>query len=234
MSRLLLLVLIFATFQLSAQRLENIRAEAVSGGDRVIITYDISGAAGKKYKVSVYSSHNNYSTPLSMVSGDVNEVTAGNGKRIEWNARGEMVEYSGDIVFELRADPVAAPLTVDTPSGVKKGKVTTITFNGAPSGQNVRLDLIKSGVVVNQIGNTTDPGRYVWTVPADVAKGSDYQVRITTGSQTATSGSFGIKSKTSKWVYIVPGVVVAGVVVFLVTQKKDKGPEDLPMPPDPE
>ena len=234
MSRPLLLVLLFATFQLSAQRLENIRAEAVNSGDRVIITYDISGPAGKKYQVKVYSSHNNYTTPLSMVSGDVNEVTAGTGKRIEWNARGEMVEYSGDIIFELRADPVAANLSVKAPSGAKKGKTTTITFDGAPAGQNVRLDLIKSGVVINQIGNTTDGGRYVWTVPSDVAKGSDYQVRITTGSQTATSGSFSIKSKTSPLVYIIPGVVVVGVVVFLVTQKKDKGPEDLPAPPDPE
>jgi hypothetical protein len=59
-------------------------------------------------------------------------------------------------------------------------------------------------------------------------------VRITTaGGQTATSGSFSIKSKTSPLVYIIPGVVVVGVVVFLVTQKKDNGPEDLPTPPDP-
>jgi hypothetical protein len=234
MSRLLLLVLLFATLQLSAQRLENIRAEAVNGGERVIITYDISGASGKKYRVTVYSSHNNFSTPLSMVSGDVNEVTAGTGKRIEWNARGEMVEYSGDITFELRADPVAAALAVKTPSGVKKGKTATISFEGTNPGENVRLDLIKSGVVVNQIGNTSDAGRYVWTVPSDVEKGSDYQVRLTAGARTATSGSFNIKSKTSPLVYIIPGVVVVGAVVFLVTKGKDKGSEDLPTPPDPE
>lgn len=241
MSRLLLLVLLFATVQLSAQRLQNIRAEAVNGGERVLITYDITGASqGQKFRVTVYSSHNNYSTPLSQVSGDVNEVTAGNGKRIEWNAKGEMVEYSGDITFELRADPIAppvAPLSVKTPSGVKKGKTATISYEGVAPGENVKLELVKSGLVVNQIGNTSDPGRYVWAVPSDVEKGSDYQVRITAGSRTANSGSFSVKKKTSPLVYIIPGVVVVGVVVFLVTRSDPDegggGSKDLPEPPDP-
>lgn len=237
MRRPLLLVLIFATFQLSAQRLQNVRAEAVSGGERVVITYDITGASqGQKYRVTVYSSHNNYSTPLTQVTGDVNEVTAGTGKRIEWNAKGEMVEYSGDITFELRAEPVApqqtqTPLSVNTPSGVKKGKTTSITYQGVASGENVRLELVKGGVVVNQIGNTTDPSRYNWTVPSDVPKGSDYQVRLTAGARAATSGPFTVKKKMSPLVYIIPGVVVVGVVVFLVTRGDDS--EDLPEPPDP-
>ncbi len=236
MSRPLLLVLLFATFQLSAQRLDNIRAEAVNGGERVIITYDINGASqGQKFRVSVFSSHNNYSTPLTMLSGDVNEVTAGTGKKIEWNAKGEMVEYSGDITFELRADPVAVPLTVKTPSGAKKGKAVTISYEGVAPGENVKLDLMKGGVVVNQIGTTSDPARYVWTVPSDATKGSDYQVRLTAGSRVTNSGSFSVKSKTSPLVYIIPGVVVVGAIIFLVTRDKDDGGSgELPTPPDPE
>ncbi|HMJ67500.1 MAG TPA: Ser-Thr-rich GPI-anchored membrane family protein [Cyclobacteriaceae bacterium] len=237
MSRPLLLVLLLATFQLSAQRLENIRAQAISGGERVSITYDITGGSrDQKFKVTVYASHNNYSTPLSMVSGDVNEVTAGTGKRIEWNAKAEMVEYSGDITFELRADPVALPLNVKTPPGVKKGKSTTISYDGIAPNESVKLELVKGGVVVNQIGVTNDPGKYVWTVPSDVAKGSDYQVRLTTGGRVANSGSFKVKSKTSPLVYIIPGVVVVGAIVFLVTRDKDNGggSKELPIPPDPE
>jgi hypothetical protein len=237
MSRPLLLVLLFATFQLSAQRLENIRAEAVNGGERVIITYNITGASqGQKFRVTVYGSHNNYSSPLSMVSGDLTDVTAGNGKRIEWNAKAEMVEYSGNITFELRADPIAIPLTVKTPSGVKKGKSTVITYEGIAPNESVKLELVKGGVVVNQIGVTNDPARYVWTVPSDATKGSDYQVRLTTGGRIANSGSFSLKSKTSPLVYIIPGVLVVGAVVFLVTRDKDgggKGSTELPIPPDP-
>jgi len=199
----------------------------------VIITYDLTGGqADQKYKVSVYGSHNNYSTPLSLVSGDVNEVTPGTGKRIEWNAKGEIVDYNGDITFELRADPIAAALSLKTPSGVKKGKVATISYQGVAPGESVKLELVKSGVVVNQVGVTSDPSKYTWTVPIDVDKGSDYQIRLTTGTRSTTSGSFSIKPKTKAWIYIVPAVVVTGVVVFLVTRPKSTE-KDLPTPPEP-
>jgi hypothetical protein len=231
----LLLVFILACFHLSAQRLENIRAEALNGGEKVIITYDLNGgSANQKFKVSVYSSHNNYSTPLSLVSGDITDVTPGPGKRIEWNAKSEMVEYSGDVTFELRADPVVAALAVRTPTGVKKGKTATINYEGVMSGESVKIELVRNGVAVNQVGTTSDPYKYSWSVPLDVEKGSDYQVRITAGSRTATSGSFAVKSKSKAWMYIVPAVVVTGVVVFLVTKPKSGGgSKDLPTPPDP-
>lgn len=233
MRRPLLLVFLFASFHLYAQRLENIRAEAINGGERVVITYDLVGAnPDQKYKVNVYSSHNNYSTSLSQVSGDLNDVTPGTGKRIEWNARGEMVEYSGDITFELRADPVSMPLTVRTPMGAKLGKNLTINYSGVAPGETVKLDLIKSGVVVNQVGTTTDPSKYTWSVPADVDKGSDYQIRLTSGTRTTTSGTFSVKSKIKPIWYLVPaGVVVVGVVVAVIAGK-DKS-DELPSPPDP-
>jgi hypothetical protein len=230
----LLLVLLFAGFYSYSQRLENIRAEAVNGGERVIITYDITSATSdQKYNVSVYGSHNNYSAPLNQVSGDVTNVIPGTNKRIEWNARAEMVDYSGDITFELRADLVAATLTVRTPSGVKRGKTATITYEGVTQGQNVKLELIKSGVVVQQVGTTSDPSTYKWTVPADVNKASDYQIRLTAGSRTATSGSFAIRSKSRALIYIIPAVVVTGVVVFLATKPKKNPVHDLPTPPEP-
>jgi len=231
MRRLLLLVLLFASFHLYAQRLENIRAEAINGGERVIITYDLTGPnADQKYKVAVFSSHNNYSTPLSQISGDVNDVTPGTGKRIEWNARGEMVEYTGDVTFELRADLIAVPLTVKAPSSAKLGKTVTINYSGIAPGENVKLDLIKGSVVVNQIGNTSDPSKYTWSVPFDVAKGSDYQIRLTSGTRTTTSGSFAIKPKIKRIYYIIPAaVVVVGVVVLVALKPKN---DDLPTPPE--
>jgi hypothetical protein len=232
----LLLVLFFAGFQSFAQRLENIRAEAVNGGEQVTITYDITGASSdQKFKVTVYGSHNNYSTPLTLVTGDVNEVRAGTNKKITWDAKGEMVEYKGDITFELRADPILATLAVKTPSGVKKGKGTTIKYEGVAPGENVKLELIKGGVVVNQIGSTTDPSSYHWNVPVDVEKASGYQVRLTAGTRTTTSGSFAIKQKIKTWMYVVPAAVVVGAVVFIVAKPKSgSGAKDLPEPPDPE
>ncbi|MEI9920291.1 MAG: Ser-Thr-rich GPI-anchored membrane family protein [Bacteroidota bacterium] len=231
----LLLVLVLLCSHLFAQRLENIRAEAVNGGEQVIITYDISGASSdQKYSVRVYSSHNTYTAPLTQVTGDLNDVVPGTGKRIIWNAKAEMVEYSGDVTFELHADLIAAPLTVRQPGSMKKGKTVTINYSGVNPGESVKLDLVKAGVVVNQIGTTTDPYKYTWTVPADAEKGSDYQVRLTSGARTATSNPFSVKSKTKALVYIIPAAVVVGVVAFVATKGGGGGgSKDLPTPPDP-
>ena len=215
-----------------AQRLENIRAEAINGGESVIITYDLAGASSStKYKVSVFSSHNNFASPLVQVTGDLNDVTPGNGKRIVWNTRNEITEYSGDITFELRADPIVAPLSVRTPNGVKKGKSTTIAWEGT-TGESVKLDLVKDGVVVNQIGTTNDQGRYVWNVPPDLDKGSGYQVRLTANGRTVNSGSFSVKTKVKPIYFIIPGAIVVGAVVFLATKGGGGGTDDLPTPPD--
>jgi hypothetical protein len=173
------------------------------------------------------------------LTGDLNDVAAGTNKQIVWNARAEMVEYNGDITFELRAVPIVAQLSVKTPSGVKKGKATTINYEGVAPGENVKLELVKGGVVVNQIGNTSDQFKHTWSVPIDVDKASDYQVRLTAGTRTTTSGSFAIKPKSKAWMYIVPAVVVTGVVIFLVTKPKkgggggeEPGSTDLPSPPE--
>ncbi len=230
----LLLVLLFATFSLYAQRVENIRAEAVNGGERVTITYDINGAAdGQKFNVTIYSSHNNFSTALTRVTGDLNNVTGGTGKRIEWNAKEELVDYNGDITFELRADPIIVPLAIKTPSSAKRGKNLKITYSGVAPGENVKIDLLRNGVVVNQVGNTTNPSIYTWSVPTDVEKGSDYSLRITAGNRTASSGSFPVKNKIKVWMIAVPAVVVVGVVVLLSSGKSKDKEKDLPTPPDP-
>ncbi len=215
-----------------AQRLENIRAEAINGGESVIITYDLTGGnASSKYNVTVYSSHNNFAAPLNQVTGDLNEVKPGTGKRIVWNTRNEITSYSGDITFELRADPIALPLSVKTPGGVKKGKATTITWEGT-TGESVQLDLVKNGTVVNQIGRTNDLSKYVWSVPADLEKGSGYQVRLTANGRTVSSDSFSVKSKVKPIYFIIPGAVVVGAVVFLAAKGGGGGANDLPVPPD--
>lgn len=129
MRRLLLASLLFVSFQLVGQRLENIHAEPTANGERVAITFDITGAQeGQRFRVSVYGSHNNYSAPLQQLSGDVGEILGGRNKRIEWNAKGELGDYTGTVTFEIRADgiaPVSTPLTNNnslpqTPAKTKK------------------------------------------------------------------------------------------------------------------
>lgn len=221
------------------QKVENIKAEVLGDGEKVVVTYDITGALeGQKFKVSLYGSHNNFASPLSLVSGDVGrdrELSGGTNKRVEWSAKSELKEYSGDITFEVRAEIVAS-LFISSPSlgtRFKKGKVLEITWQGGTPGESMRLDLLKGGAVITQVASVQNSQKYSWAVPKSVAKGNDYQVRLTAESGTAMSGNFGIRAKTSAGLIMLPILAVGGGVAFLLTRDKPDKVNDLPLPPEP-
>jgi hypothetical protein len=238
MRRFLLFCISILTTSAYAQRVENIKAVVLGDGEKVIITYDITGASeGQKFKVTLYSSHNNFASPLSLVNGDVGrdrELPPGLGKRIEWSAKDELKEFVGDVTFEVRAELVAT-FFVDSPaigSKVKKGKTLNITWKGGSPGESMRLDLMKGGAVIAQIASVQNNQRFAWVVPKTMDKGSDYQVRLTGDSGSAMSGNFGIKSKTPFMLKILPVVAVGGIA-YLVLGGKEKKESDLPKPPEP-
>lgn len=235
MRRRLLLPLLLLTTSLAAQRVENIRAEVFGEGEKVVITYDITGAAmGQKFKVTVYGSHNNFAAPLTLVSGDVGrdrEINGGPNKRIEWSAKSELKDFIGDVTFEVRAEVVAATFLIQKPalgSKFKRGKTAEIIWQGGVPGENVRLDLLKDGTVISQIASTQNSLRYSWPVPKSMDKGKGYQIRLSGESGTVMSGTFGVKSKTPFIVKVLPFLVVGGAAAWYFTQPKD---EELPPPP---
>ncbi|MFN8342916.1 MAG: hypothetical protein U0V64_14740 [Cyclobacteriaceae bacterium] len=66
----LVLLVFFLPVACFAQRIEHQQAEARN--EQIIITYDlVTGKAGDKYRVHLYSSHNNFSFPVTRVSGNI-------------------------------------------------------------------------------------------------------------------------------------------------------------------
>ena len=236
------ILLVFLSSFTWAQRIENIRAEVIGDGEKVVITYDINGASsGQKFKITLYSSHNNYRSPLSLVAGDVGldkEIAGGPGKRIEWSAKAELKDFKGDITFEISAEPIGpppSPLVVESPTTgkkLKKGKTMDVVWRGGTPGENVRIELIRGGNIVSQITNGTSNQRYSWTIPKDLEKATDYQVRLTGTSGSATSGTFAIKKKTSFLVFALP-VAVAGGAAALLAGGGGGDDKNLPEPPEP-
>ena len=69
------------------------------------------------------------------------------------------------------------------------GAVQQILWDGG-AGQNVRLELLRGGVVAGVIvENEANDGAYVWTIPQDLPAAQDYKIRVTTmdGVHTDTS-----------------------------------------------
>ena len=85
-------------------------------------------------------------------------------------------------------------LTVTAPNGGQswvRGTVHTITWTSTGSpGVNVKIELLKSGVLNTVISSSTaNDGSYSWTILSTQTLGTDYKVRITSTSNAAITDS---------------------------------------------
>lgn len=219
-----------------AQSISNVRASFQDG--KVIVTYDLTGGNEKQtYNISLLSSHNNFATPVLSVLGDVgSNIGLGVAKKITWDAALDLGEYKGTLTFRVSADPVPLDYEFTKPSlstSYRRGKQATILWDGGAKSDNVTIELLNNGSVVQQLSNARNSGVQNWAIPKDMAKGSGYQLRLRSSSgQEITSNNFSIKSKIPLALKVAP-VVVAGLVIALLP-KDDPGPDpivDLPVAP---
>lgn len=227
----LLLMAPLATF---AQKVENIKA--VAQGGKIIITYDINEAiTGDRYDVQVYASHNNFSIPLQRVRGDVgNKLLPGIAKRIEWDAKDELRNFKGELTFEIWADVVGVFVLKEPVANTKRGKPLSLAWRGGVKNQDVKVELLKAGVVQSTLATVNNSGTYQWLVPKKQKTGKDYQLRLVNGKEEIKTELFAIKPKIPLVVKILP-VVAVGAVLALSSGGGGSGGSSsskLPGPPD--
>src|SRR5271154_934813 len=68
-------------------------------GEKVVVHYDLDdNDPNHEYLLSLYSSRDNFASPLTKVTGDIGpEVKPGTGKRVEWNVLQELGAFKGRI-----------------------------------------------------------------------------------------------------------------------------------------
>lgn len=237
MKKLLLLTLLLPGLALG-QKIENWKAALQ--GDKILITYDlVQGATGDKYNVSVYSSYNNFSSPLQKVTGDVGRgITGGRGKQIIWDGKNELKGFKGELTFEIRAEVMAALAISNAVASAKRGKDMPIAWRGGTKGAEVKIELVKDGVAT-VLGKTTNTGNYNWSIPTKQKTGSGYQLRLTSNGETAVSPPFSIKPKVPTLVKVIPLVAIAAVVGMSgggsgggTSTTPSATSQNLPIPPD--
>ena len=121
-SLLSLLLIVIATFTGYTQTVKNVQARAE--GNKVYIDYDLIGTTnGQKFTVELRSSIDNYTKPLVQVSGDIGEeLEAGLGKTIIWNAISEQGNFSGSVTFEVISTLTFSPLEITNPTAKSGAK----------------------------------------------------------------------------------------------------------------
>ncbi len=219
-SYVLLAGFIVVTASSQAQTIENLNT--IFDGDKVIVTYSLTYAdASQKFKVALYSSHDNYNQPI-LVTGDAGEnVLPGKVKRAVWDAKSALpADFDGDIRIKIKTSRVAAPKLTFEPLALqtyKRGRTISMKWTGGYSTDKIHIELYKDNkvnlLVVDQIDNTTS---YEWKMPKSV-KGRNYTLHISNAAkpnELAESAAFRVKPRTPFIIKALPFVVVGGAVYF--------------------
>lgn len=231
-----------------AQQVTNVRAE--KDGDHVRITYDLSGEdVNDLYKIELYASHNNFITPLQMVTGDVGEsINPGEDKLIIWRPMEELENFTGEIIFEIRATMMGTYYKVTQPtssSKFNKGKTVSINWQGGNPEENVNLTLVRFDDQVEVLAqNIKNNGSYRWAIPKSLKGGKGYQVRVTNTQDNTRQGvskAFKISGGLSPFILIGAPVVAGAAIAAVILSggepddtgngNGDGGDSDLPEPP---
>lgn len=227
-----ILVLLFLKGSLVfGQKIENIKAVTSEEQGKIIITYDLVDT--RSYTLSLYSSHNNFTSPLKKVAGDVGaSITPGIGKKIVWDAASELIYFNGEVNFKIKGEAVVQPFAFKTPAMnavLKRGKVTVVEWEGGRLNQSVKLELYQGSNLISVVAETGNGGHYQWEIPRKQQKGL-YNLKLISGKESILSPAFKIKSKTPVMLKILPIAIAGGAVAYFLTRPGD---EDLPAAPDP-
>lgn len=119
------------------------------------------------------------------------------------------------------APQASTSITVTSPTlgiiyNVGESRVVRWT-HAAGTGTNVKIELLKSGVLAKTISSSTpNDDAFAWTVPS-VSTGNNYQVRVTstTNAQyTGISGNFTIQGSTP--ISVLTSITVAPAIVSII------------------
>jgi hypothetical protein len=225
--------MIFLAFNGHGQTVENITSVLKDGV--ATVTYDLIGFKAKEtYLVNLYSSYNEFSFPLKMVSGDVGkDIKEGKGKKIEWKAVQEAPNYKGELTFRVQITLNFQPLEFINPTGgsIRRGQTTIIEWQGGYSENEKELELYQYDKKVASLGKMKGVWQYTWKISKDLLKGDGYTLKLVGKTESVLSGEFRIKPGTPLLLKLSPLFVTAAIIPFLGGSKTSE--KALPNAPSP-
>lgn len=215
----------------NAQAVENIILDF--DGRRISVTYDLNyPESSQKFKISLFSSHNNYQKPITLVAGDVGDnIVAGLQKKVIWDLKNELPStFNDEISIKVKVSAIIANYRIKplASNAFKRGKKLQMHWEGGWPSDEVKIDLLKNNVFQKTLTQTKNTKRHVWNIPKDFDKGNGYSLRLSNSfnaNQNTSSTSFNIKPRMSMLVKIgVP--VIIGVLVSVLAGGDGGGEPD--------
>lgn len=199
-------------------------------GRTVVVHYtlDDGSNSNRQFLVQLYSSQDNFTTPLTRVTGDVgSEVSAGVDKKIVWDLTKELGDYKGTLSLEVRGRVYVPFVKLNIPEGqvFKRGKNYPLTWTSGNLSGQVNIELFnEDGERIWGENNVANIGKFDWYLGTHVGKGSGYKLKFTNAkdrNDVVFSKSFTVKPKIPLLLKVGGLVVAGGVVGYIVTRPKE-------------
>lgn len=208
----------------NAQVIENIKV--MFDGQKVTISYDLLHSnPNEKFKVTIFSSHDNFSIPLTFTEGDIGEgVFPGKSRRVVWNVKNVLPpDFDGDLTFRIRASGMAAPKLTLNPldkTEFKRGEPINLKWAGGATKDQVTIGLYMDGVEKTRIvEKTSNTHAFSWNMSKKQKPGKGYTIRAYSTAQPnefTSSQAFRIKPRIPFYIKAL-SVAAVGAIVFIVT-----------------
>jgi Ser-Thr-rich glycosyl-phosphatidyl-inositol-anchored membrane family len=215
----------------AGQTIENVKTSF--DGEKMIITYDLNYTdPNQKFRISIYSSHDNYQKPLSLLIGDFGDnVSPGKSNTVIWDAKSSLPsDFDNNITIKLKATLAGAggggglvKLSMKPfDQGVyKKGTPIEVRWVGGNPADKLNIELYKDGALKQRIATAVDNNQhYTWAMPKNEKAGKQFIIRISSTTQPtdlSNSQFFDIKPRTPLIVKLLPIVAVVAVVAVVAS-----------------
>lgn len=103
-----------------------------------------------------------------------------------WNSTDDGWNASDDPLFSPASNEPPDSLLLTSPNGgdtITSGGRYVITWS-SDTGSLIKIELLKGDSLLRTIAGVSNSGNYSWAVPVGLTPGSDYQIRLSTLSET--------------------------------------------------
>lgn len=230
-----LLPFLALSYEASAQEFSIKQIEVRS--DRLTLHYDlIDTVKDHTYSVYVYSSKDNFLSPLEKISGDAGlEVRPGANRKIIWNAKEELgPTFTGEVALEIRGRVYIPFIRFEGFKDVearKRGVPFLVKWSGGTRQNILNFQLYQGEKLKHTFPNAPNNSEHRITIPASIKPGKGYYFRITdtkNKDQMVITPQFEVKRRYPLALKVIPVLLVGGAIYFLLP---DPGPDPIEGPP---
>lgn len=229
----MILILTACQFYATAQKIAIRKMELVN--DRLVVHYDIDDSNfNNEYLVSLYTSKDNYSAPVTKVSGDVGQEVKPGERQVTWAIREEFGDYKGPLAVEVRANvyiPFVRLKTFLTPRGYGRGKAYPLDWR--PGNTNpVHIELFRQDQRLQGELNHPNNGSYTVNFASRLKPGKGYRIKVTDSRHADDfiyTQKFKVRRKVPLFIKVLPFLVGGYFLYDYVSKPAEE--DSLPDPP---